>query len=100
MLPNQEMTFWKELIEKYLKPIDADKQKEVGALHLYIKVFTYLLCIVVMCFYFLATYYERTSRLAGPSSILLFHVKCHFRPHCVSHAVEQRPAAFKMAFWY
>ena len=28
-LTGAEIVFWKELIEKYLKPIDADKKKEV-----------------------------------------------------------------------
>jgi chitin synthase len=30
-LSGTELTFWKDLIEKYLKPIDADKQKEVSS---------------------------------------------------------------------
>jgi hypothetical protein len=29
-LPQTEIVFWGELIEKYLKPIDADKKKEVS----------------------------------------------------------------------
>ena len=29
-LPETEIQFWNELIEKYLKPIDADKKKEVN----------------------------------------------------------------------
>lgn len=29
-LSGTELTFWKDLIDKYLKPIDSDKQKEVG----------------------------------------------------------------------
>jgi len=28
-LTGSEILFWQELIEKYLKPIDADKKKEV-----------------------------------------------------------------------
>lgn len=28
-LSGHELSFWKDLIDKYLKPIDADKQKEV-----------------------------------------------------------------------
>ena len=27
-LKNKEITFWKELIPKYLKPLDKDKDKE------------------------------------------------------------------------
>jgi len=29
-LSGHELSFWKDLIEKYLKPIDADKQKEAS----------------------------------------------------------------------
>jgi chitin synthase len=31
-LTGKEILFWQELIEKYLKPIDADKKKEVNIL--------------------------------------------------------------------
>lgn len=44
-LSGHELSFWKDLIEKYLKPIDADKQKEASHC-----IFCMLCCFILLLY--------------------------------------------------
>ena len=75
-LSGPEIQFWKDLIDKYLYPIDQDDAKQVCNR----KRSSMNYCLLDQ---FSGNYYRRAKGVEGQVCVLLRHVQCPLRPDCL-----------------
>ena len=87
-LSGVEIQFWKDLIDKYLHPIDADKQREVSvqfpkSRQACFNLTIFQLFVYIFLPFFIGTNQRRFDRTEKQGRFLLQCFQCSFCSHCV-----------------
>jgi hypothetical protein len=90
-LSSEEELFWKDLIDKYLYPLEATKKQTVKCKMKNVEI------EIKKQHPHLGSNGERVESAQGQDGVWIFHAERHVRYGFVPHSAEQRPTPFELA---